>query len=47
MWIALGVISVLLIGGWALAGYLIHKYKPWSPMGHWLNEKIDQWQGQR
>jgi len=45
MWIALAVVSVLAIGGWSLAGYLIHKYKPWSAMGRFLNKQIDKWHG--
>ena len=48
MWIALLVVSVLMIGGWSAFGLMARKYGlPWGNYSQWLNIKIDQWQGQR
>lgn len=43
MWIALLVVSVLMIGGWSAFVLMARKYGLWSEYSRKLNEKIADW----
>lgn len=40
MWIALLVVSVLMIGGWSAFGLMAHKHGLWTEYRRKLDEKI-------